>query len=141
MPGSRFCFLTLSALVLLLVGCAGGDGEVKAPLGQEFSLAVAQTAVIRGENLKIKFEEVLEDSRCPRGVTCVWEGRVRCLVQLTDNDSSEKIELTEHGLSAQSSEVTYKDYQFAFHVIPYPEAGKEITTGEYRLLLSVSKLK
>jgi hypothetical protein len=141
MPAFRFYLLALVAGVLILAGCAGTNGEVKASLGQGLSLAVSQTAVIRGENLKIKFEEVLEDSRCPRGVTCIWEGRARCLVKLTNSNDSQTMELIEHGLSDQYSKVTYKNYQITFHVIPYPEAGKEISTGEYRLLLTVSKLK
>lgn len=134
-----FYLLALVALVLLLPGCTGGAGEVKAPLGQEFSLAMGQTAVITGENLKIKFEEVVEDSRCPRNVTCIWTGRVSCIVQLTDNDSPYQMVLTEPGLTDQYSKEQYKEYQLSFHVMPYPEAGKKISRDEYRLQLIVNK--
>jgi hypothetical protein len=41
--------------------------EVK--LGQEFTLSIGQNAAITGENLTIKFAEVISDSRCPQGVT------------------------------------------------------------------------
>ena len=133
-------YLVTSLAVLLFAGCAGTAGEVKASPGQEFSLAVSQTAVISGENLRITFEEVLEDSRCPRGVTCIWEGRVRCLVRLTNGGTSETVELIEPGLSDQYNQLAHGDYRIAFHVVPYPEAGKEIATGEYRLLLTISKL-
>ena len=137
--------ITLILMVLvvgvLLAGCTGNSGEAKAALSQQFSLSPGQSAIITGENLKIKFEAVLEDSRCPKNVTCIWEGRVRCLVQVMDNGSSEKVELTEPGLNARPVQQTHKNYRFTFHVEPYPEAGKDIAGTEYRLLLSVEKLR
>jgi len=62
------------AIVLSVSGCADTSNRVEVSLGQEFSLSVKQRAFIKGENLEIKFEEVIEDSRCPWEVTCVWEG-------------------------------------------------------------------
>ena len=132
-----FYLLSLVALVLLPTGCTGS--AVKAPLGQEFSLSIGQSAVITGENLEIKLKEVAEDSRCPKNVTCIWEGRVRGIVQITDNGSLYEMVLTEPGLSDQYTKETYQEYQFTFHVQPYPEADKQISPDEYRLLLKVSK--
>ena len=113
MAGLKFLLLVM-AIPLVLAGCAGATGDVKASLDEEFSLAIGQTAVIRGENLEIKFKEVLEDSRCPEGAVCVWEGRVRCLIKLVDDKSSENLELTQPGLSDQYSSATHNNYQLSF---------------------------
>jgi len=136
---TKSAFFIMVVVAILLAGCAGTTGEVKAQLGKEFSLSLGQTAVISGENLEITFEEVLEDSRCPKGVVCIWAGRVRCLVQITKNDSSEKVELTEPGNNDQYSSETFKIYQFAFNVIPYPDIDKEIEESEYRMLMTINK--
>lgn len=48
---------------------------IKIPLGESIHL----------ENVSIKFVEVLEDSRCPKNVTCVWAGRARVLVEVTES--------------------------------------------------------
>jgi hypothetical protein len=48
--------------------------------------------------------------------------------------------LTEPGLSDGYSKERYEGYELAFHVTPYPEAGKEILTEAYRLQLIVSEL-
>ncbi len=48
---------------------------IKIPLGESIQL----------ENVYIKFVEVLEDSRCPKNVTCVWAGRARVLVEVTES--------------------------------------------------------
>ncbi len=47
---------------------------IKIPLGESITL----------ENHTIKFMEVLEDSRCPKNTTCVWEGRARVLVEVSE---------------------------------------------------------
>ena len=47
----------------LLASCTGALGGVRAGLGQELSLPIGQEARITGENLRITFEDVIEDSR------------------------------------------------------------------------------
>ena len=131
--------LAILVFALLSSACGGSPAEVKARLGEEFSLSIGQSALITGENLEIRFEEVVEDSRCPKNVNCIWAGRVSCIVQLTDSDSPYRMVLTEPGLTDQSAGEAYKEYQLTFQVEPYPEAGKKIAADEYRLLLIVSK--
>ena len=132
-------YLLTSVFIVLLLGSCTGTGEVKASLDQEFSLSIGQSALIAEENLQIGFEEVAEDSRCAKNVTCIWAGRVSSVVEITDNGSSNMIMLTQPGLTDQYAKETYKEYQLTFNVEPYPEAGKEIAADEYRLLLIVSK--
>jgi len=128
------------AILLATSGCGGGPSDIKARINEEFSLSMGQRALIVGENLGIRFEEVTEDSRCPREVTCIWAGRVTCMVEITQASASYRMALTEPGLSDEYSRESYEGYELAFHVTPYPEAGKKILPDEYRLLLTVSKL-
>jgi hypothetical protein len=125
----------VDAQQIMMVRPKNGD-EVS--LGQEFSLAVGQGALITEEGLKIKFVEVVEDSRCPRDVTCVWEGKVDVTIELTDGGSSYQLTLSQPGLSDQYSSETYKGYEFGFNVTPYPEAGRQISPDEYRLSLIIN---
>ncbi|MFC2059292.1 hypothetical protein ACFLTS_06650 [Chloroflexota bacterium] len=136
----KYCLLLLvvAALIWSVAGC-GGDDEVKARLGQEFSLRIGQTAAIAGEDLRISFDEVTEDSRCPRNVTCIWEGRVSCVVQVIEGGSPHALLLTEYGTGDQNARENYGEYQIAFHVEPYPEEADGIPDHEYELLLTVDK--
>ena len=122
----------------MLVSCTGTD-ELKTGLGQEFTLSIGQSAQIEGENLQFRFEEVLEDSRCATGATCIWEGRVSLVVEIKDNGSPYRMVLIQYGLNNQYVSETYKEYQLSFKVNPYPELGTEIATDDYRLLLTVSE--
>jgi len=121
-------------------GDAGSASQVKARLGEDFLLPIGQTASITGENLRITFDDVVEDSRCPKNVTCIWEGRVTCVVRLTHGDSVRAMVLTEYGLADQDAKENYEEYQLAFHVQPYPEEPVTIPKNEYQLLLIVSRL-
>lgn len=127
-------------IVLTASSCGRGPGYIQARLDEEFSLFMGQRASIVGENLAIRFEEVIEDSRCPRDVVCIWAGRVTCVVGLTHAGSSYRMALTEPGLADGYPKERYQGYELAFHVTPYPEAGKKVLTEAYRLHLIVSEL-
>ena len=103
-------------------------------------MSIRQRAFIAGENLEVRFKEVIEDSRCPRGVTCIWAGRVSCVIELAHTGSSYRMVLTEPGLTDEYARERSEGYELAFHVTPYPEAGKKIAKDTYRLHLIISKL-
>ena len=131
--------LVLLCLVLTASSCSR-LADVQALLNEEVCLSVGQHASITGEDLAVTFEEVTEDSRCPNNVTCVWAGRVSCVVGLTHAGFSYRMKLTEPGLTSEYATEVYEEYKLAFHVTPYPEAGKEIPDDTYRLHLIISKL-
>ena len=136
----KFALLLVVLVTLLSVGSACQPGDIEAGLGQEFSLAIGQKARITGENLEIGFKEVIEDSRCARDVTCVWEGRVVCLLEITQDGVLNEITLTQPGLADQAAQESHQGYTFTFNVEPYPEeADKQIESSEYRLLLTLSQ--
>ena len=129
----------ITILILPLAACGSTPTEVYADPGEEFSLSIGQSAALKGQALRITFEDVIEDSRCPSDVTCIWAGRVSCIIKLVDGSSPYRMVLTESGLTDQYTRETYRKYQLAFQVRPYPEAGQSIRRDEYRLQLIVSK--
>ena len=131
--------LLLSLLILGLSPATVTCSETKVSLGQKFTLHIGETAEIEGEQLQIKFLEVFEDSRCPRGVTCVWEGRVSCLIEITYQESLHRITLTQPGLTDWPTKESFKQYQISFDVEPYPEAGNEIPADDYLLVLRITR--
>src|SRR4030042_5405762 len=131
-------FLISLFMLTILSGCQSSEGTIKVALNNEFSLAIGQTAELQEEQLAIKFEGIQEDSRCPRGATCIWQGRVSCVLQISDSSDSTKIVLTEPGLSDQYGKIIYKKYEFISHVQPSPELGKKISNEEY---MGISTLK
>ena len=65
-------------------------GSANVLIDQEFSLGLGQIASIEGEKLVIKFKAVLEDSRCPVNVVCVWAGNGKVELEIIDFDGQNK---------------------------------------------------
>lgn len=139
-PGLSGWLAGLLALSLLLVSCSGALGQIKARLGKEFQLAIGQTAVISGENLKIKLLDVTGESRCPTGAQCIRAGEVSAVIEIGDS-SPVKMTLIDSGLTAAQGNHTYTNYRLTFRVQPYPEVGKQIVKEDYRLHLILDKQK
>lgn len=62
------------------------DRIVRTALGDTIHLGYGQGAEVGSGGLRIRFEEVRSDSRCPRGVTCVWAGDATVRLGLTSGE-------------------------------------------------------
>ena len=137
----KYCLYLMAclAIILLLSSSFGSFDGNEASLGEEFYLGIGQSVVITGEDLEIKFLEVSEDSRCPKDVTCIWEGRVTAVVEILTNGSSQQLNLSQPGLTDSPARVKYGGYELTYKVEPYPEKAEvPITSDEYRLLIVVN---
>jgi hypothetical protein len=128
----------LPIIIVLLSGCARQTGEINAALGEKFTLAIGQSASITGENLKVRFVEVVGDSRCPQGVECFWAGEASSQIEITYSGSTYQKVLTQPGAS-EPTQTDFGDYKITFDLQPYPKAGEEIKDKDYRLELQVDK--
>lgn len=65
-----------------------------AVLGREFKIKYGQQLTVDGQNLKVKFDSLLDDSRYPKDVKCVWQGDARILISVRRAHAAEsKMEL------------------------------------------------
>ena len=100
MEGKKYLiYISLITVLVLISSCAqvqdkdtkdtiidASFGAISTYLGAEFELKVNQEAVINSENIRIKFLEILEDSRCPRDVQCIWAGQIKILINIMKNN-------------------------------------------------------
>jgi hypothetical protein len=74
------------------------------PLGQPFQLAFDHLVRAGDTGVRLRFGKLLEDSRCPRGATCVWAGRVRVEVALAPRQGeATTVELSTEGNGAAAT--------------------------------------
>lgn len=69
------------------------DGSARADVlefsaNESFQLGGGQDALIRGEKLRVRFTDVLEDSRCPTQVECFWTGQARIAIEVQPDGSA-----------------------------------------------------
>jgi hypothetical protein len=107
-PRSTMLFRLLSVAAVLLLGCpsslmgrspAAGK-PVRVRLGQEFNLRVGQQAEVEGGRFRVRFASVVNDSRCPPDVTCVWAGNAEVLIEAEAGRSRARLKLnTQDGVN------------------------------------------
>ncbi|BBY94346.1 hypothetical protein MGALJ_40150 [Mycobacterium gallinarum] len=76
-------WIVVATLMLGLTGCqsrAAQADPIEAGLDQEFALHGGRQVAIRDADLRLRFTDVLEDSRCPTDVECFWTGQARITV-------------------------------------------------------------
>ena len=87
--------------------------------------------------------KVLNDSRCPEGVQCVWAGEVTIEVAVYDNKTlSEQTQFTLNPQSAESVKAWFEKHLpptdeklKGVSVAPYPKEGVTINPDDYTIVL------
>ncbi len=137
------CFVLLGCL-----GAAGGNGNAAGTmqavrLNRPFSLRAGQEVTLRGERLRIKFEAVEEDSRCPANVTCVWAGNAAVRLAFSTSHRDRKSLTLNTGKSATLvGERQYRGYKVRLlGLSPYPQSDQKIGARDYVVTLLVRDYK
>ena len=129
--------LLIILIVSAVIGCGGTPEVIEAKLGKEFTLSIGQEANFSGESLRIGFEDVIEDSRCPLNVSCAWEGRASILVQVSFNETNFKAVLSEPGQVDKATDEIQQNYAAVFHLEPHPQEPNNISKDSYQMRLTV----
>ncbi|MGI9106097.1 MAG: hypothetical protein ACR2G4_07610 [Pyrinomonadaceae bacterium] len=132
-------FITLCLLFVVFVGVqVGGCADEGACESQSLDLRVGQEISVAGQQLKIKFVAVREDSRCPVGVNCIWAGNARIALKLTQDET--KTAEVELNTANESREASYANYIVKLvDLAPRPVEGKKLDAGDYVATLAVTK--
>lgn len=114
-------------------------GEKLIVLEREFKLKIGESAKSKPEGLEVEFDSVAEDSRCPRGVTCVWAGNAKILLKVKKDAA--KPAHVELNTSIDPRTSRYLEYELRLRELrPYPESDATIKSSDYEVTLTVHKL-
>jgi hypothetical protein len=111
-------------------------------LNQAFTLAGGQEALIASEKLRLRFAEVLEDSRCPTQVDCFWTGQARIAISVyPEASSATKVEFNTNPAPGQTVKVAeVGPYSIELQSLdPYPQTPDAIAFEDYRAALVVRR--
>lgn len=131
----------MAALVLLgTVSLVQAQESVSAQVGESFELGFGQEASIASENIAVKFEQVVQDSRCPSDVVCIWQGQatVGVFVQV-GNDEPQELALT-IGADASPSAAFGQYSVKLLGLEPYPQSSVQTDPEDYVAAFVISKV-
>lgn len=117
----------------------------KAILGQPFQIAAHKSVLISSEKLKLTFERVVEDSRCPQGVDCIWAGQATVTLRVEKTGGkvgkAESVNLTIQGSRYPTENSVRKVGKYWIKLVEVaPEKGPPQSPGTIeRITLQVQK--
>ncbi|MCA1619360.1 MAG: hypothetical protein LC795_08645 [Acidobacteria bacterium] len=107
-------------------------------LNRKFTLKVGHEALVRPGGLKVRFGAVLEDSRCPEGVDCIWSGNARIAAELSG--AGGKPASVELNSDVEPRRQSYMQYEVSLlGLAPRPREGEKIDPKSYVATLLVKK--
>lgn len=131
--------VALAIVVVLALSDCAAKAEPKPALGAIFNLRYGERATISTERLSLTFQKVLEESRCPVGVTCIWEGNARIVV-MTERPPAGLSALELNTSSRYPVEAAYEGYTVRLRgVRPAPEHGRVLDAAGYSAQIEVTR--
>ncbi|WP_326837214.1 hypothetical protein VSH64_20335 [Amycolatopsis rhabdoformis] len=134
--------LAIATVAVLAVGAGGSvalahtlDGPgaprpaaaatVPAEPGRDVTLAEGQEARLTTRDLTVRYTRLVEDSRCPENVTCVWSGDAVVALELSQPGRGEQTRTQLHTARRGPQGITYA----AAHVelVDVSRAGERVT--------------
>lgn len=101
------------------------------------SFTVQMNQSIFFDGYEITFSEILDDSRCPTGVTCAWEGRASINMEVKIKENAQNIILT----TVDKTTAYFDSHKVSLVKIwPYPNSTRTISSEEYSVTISISKI-
>jgi hypothetical protein len=138
--GMKFSIIKLMLILILISPVAQSRTfDKRVSLGEEFTLRPGKQVTIGDAKLKIRFVSVVEDSRCPKGVDCVWQGNAKARFELIATGKRRaSIVMLNTGVAPKERAFSGYTVKLA-RISPEPKSGQKMRPREYEATLIVSK--
>jgi len=97
--------LLLALFAGFLLNTATAQIDTQYHLGEPFEIGSDQRVSFGKDNFSIMVAELIEDSRCPVGTTCIWEGLIKLRLNVQKNDQTYTKEIMMRGSRSATIEV------------------------------------
>lgn len=134
------------ALLFSSLGIAQDSTKVKAET-PKIVTKLQLGKLMHFNDVDIKFIKVVTDSRCPKGVSCVWAGEAKVLVAIyKDGEEIEQKEIvfnTSNQYAGALANIFGSDSLniTGYTLSPYPEYGKKTKDEDYYIQLAIDELE
>lgn len=94
----------------------------------------------QNEGNYICFVRVTEDSRCPEGVVCIWQGNARAEFRYSGS-GNEPVVFGLNTYAGFTTDTIIGDYKFTLkNVTPYPSVTRIFEPGGYKAQIEIQKV-
>lgn len=135
-------FLTALAGVLLAAACSSSPNAPDGALHTEVTLRPGQATAVASTPLRVTFDRVANDSRCPANALCITSGDALVVLRVdVDGRGASEVRLrTVGGTTGENLAVDVAGYTLTLGGLqPYPMSSDPIPQGDYRVTLVVAR--
>jgi hypothetical protein len=127
----------LSCALGVLLGCATTPGAPTGPVNAEVVLAPGEVKDVSGAGVRVRFQGVTGDSRCPADAVCIQGGDAIVRIDVMPQSGS----VASYDLHTGNMQpVRHADLTIALEMLqPYPFSSRRIVPSEYRATLRVTR--
>lgn len=109
-------------------------------MNQPFTLAIGETAVLPNTGLSVRFDAILEDSRCPKSVTCVWAGQVIAVLTVQEAEQNTAELQISPDSPTTAKQASYGAYTVEITAVtPYPLTSDPIPADQYQATVIITQ--
>ena len=121
----------------LVGGCKSTPSVPTGPVNAQLVLAPGQTSEVSGAGIRIRFERVMGDSRCPADVVCIQGGDAIVRIDVIPGSSG----AASYDLHTGNMQpIRHGDLTIALvQLAPYPFSSGPIAPDDYRATLRVTR--
>ncbi len=141
----------IAAVGLLAMACVGKPTPVPTytpvpptptpmptPTVHRVEIGLGKSVELPGQGIGISFDRVVEDSRCPANVVCVWAGEAVIELTVTEADTSSVVRLSLRPGRVASSQPSSEDISMRLISLePYPGSDDDNEGGGPTAVLEV----
>ncbi|MEK6300482.1 MAG: hypothetical protein AABO41_07140 [Acidobacteriota bacterium] len=132
--------LAIPFLLLTILAGSAQDARTKEKpaLDKEFKIKIGQQVTIK--NLTIKFSALQNESRCPTGVQCIWEGNAAIVIEVSKKNQKSVQATLNTNTAIQPNQLSYKGFKVGlFALSPHPRINQTNDEKDYEATLIVTK--
>ncbi|TDX86431.1 hypothetical protein [Epilithonimonas xixisoli] len=123
--------LFLLPLLLLMSNCkTQSQTHTQTSDSKTISIEINKKITIPNSKISLEFKEIVEDSRCPVDVTCVWEGIAIVNIDATNGNQKTNFKISNQNLEDKNitRSVTVSGYKITWQQLKPQPGGKEEPT-------------
>jgi hypothetical protein len=129
--------LMISMLAFLFVGCEAV--ATNSPIMEHERTVKINEEIKISEDLSLKFSQVVEDSRCPEGVDCIWAGRAIVRIEIVRDEERHIFDLE---LGGEKATAVFQELRIVLKELsPYPKADEPLKPDEYSIKFELERIE
>ncbi len=133
-------------IAIISMGCEGirfegvcNSDSIQMALNDTIKMRIGAVYCNQANGIRLECDSLVNDSRCPLGATCVWEGNAE-LSFILEQDGDQLYEFNLNTNPGFRTDTTINDLRYKLvDLLPYPELDMDINLNDYTILLIVYK--